>query len=221
MELHIGGTDNPVIKHPHTLEPYIPGSSIKGKVRSMMELASGLVAETRKQEGENATGLVSLKTLTKLGEQSGLKKEAEAILKIFGHSGSDSKDSLASDLGPTRVSFADCHLKPEWVKKAQENRWPLTEEKSENSINRIKGVAEHPRFTERVPAGAEFEFLLTFKVLSDGDEQLFDKLLGGLRLLESDALGGSGSRGYGRISFDRLYLDEEDISEKFSTIKPF
>ncbi len=34
-EMRIGGTDNPVIKHPHNLEPYIPGSSIKGKVRSL------------------------------------------------------------------------------------------------------------------------------------------------------------------------------------------
>jgi len=43
MEMHIGGTDSPVIKHPHTLEPYIPGSSLKGKVRSLLELESGLV----------------------------------------------------------------------------------------------------------------------------------------------------------------------------------
>jgi CRISPR/Cas system CMR subunit Cmr6 (Cas7 group RAMP superfamily) len=43
MEMHIGGTDSPVIKHPHTLEPYIPGSSLKGKIRSLLEMASGLV----------------------------------------------------------------------------------------------------------------------------------------------------------------------------------
>ncbi len=46
MEMHIGGTDNPVIKHPHTLHPYIPGSSIKGKVRSLLELRSGLMGQT-------------------------------------------------------------------------------------------------------------------------------------------------------------------------------
>ena len=33
--IEIGGMDNPVIKHPHTGEHYIPGSSLKGKVRSL------------------------------------------------------------------------------------------------------------------------------------------------------------------------------------------
>ena len=46
MEMHIGGTDSPVIKHPHTLEPYIPGSSLKGKVRSLLEMESGLMIYT-------------------------------------------------------------------------------------------------------------------------------------------------------------------------------
>lgn len=46
-EMHIGGTDNPVIRHPHTQEPYIPGSSLKGKVRSLLELKSGVAAVTR------------------------------------------------------------------------------------------------------------------------------------------------------------------------------
>jgi CRISPR-associated protein Csm3 len=41
-EMHIGGTDNPVVKHPHTNEPYIPGSSLKGKIRSLLELKYGI-----------------------------------------------------------------------------------------------------------------------------------------------------------------------------------
>ena len=43
-EMHIGGIDNTVLKHPYTLEPYIPGSSLKGKMRSLLEWKSGLVA---------------------------------------------------------------------------------------------------------------------------------------------------------------------------------
>lgn len=35
--IEIGGKDNPVIKHPLTKEPYIPGSSLKGKMRSLLE----------------------------------------------------------------------------------------------------------------------------------------------------------------------------------------
>ncbi|NLI79611.1 MAG: type III-A CRISPR-associated RAMP protein Csm3 [Candidatus Riflebacteria bacterium] len=210
MEMHIGGTDNPVIKHPYTLEPYIPGSSLKGKIRSLMELASGLVPETR---GEP----VGLKTLKVVQGNPALVRKAEIILQIFGHAptGSDSEKDVLERLGPTRVAFADCPLDEGWLKKAKENHWPLTEEKSENSINRIQGTAQNPRYTERVPAGAEFRFRLSFKVLKDGDRELFEELLKGLKLLEGDALGGSGSRGYGRIEFTRLHQDGQDITARF------
>src|SRR5690348_8184085 len=39
--LQIGGADLTCIKHPVTLEPYIPGSSIKGKMRSELEQQLG------------------------------------------------------------------------------------------------------------------------------------------------------------------------------------
>jgi CRISPR-associated protein Csm3 len=211
MEMHIGGTDSPVIKHPHTLEPYIPGSSLKGKVRSLLEMESGLMIYT---EGN----VVSVKTLQKeeVKNNPALQAKCEAILKIFGSSGADKEDETA--FGPTRVSFADCCLDDKWRKKAKDNRWLLTEEKSENVINRIKGTAEHPRFIERVPEGTEFEFLLTFKVLQDDDEQLFNELLRGLKLLQMDALGGSGSRGYGRITFK---FNDDTVNKIFENLNPF
>ena len=99
MEMHIGGTDSPVIKHPHTLEPYIPGSSLKGKVRSLLEMANGLMIYTN---GD----VVSSKILKDLNEKE--KEKAKAILKIFGSSGSDKDDETG--FGPTRVSFSDCYL---------------------------------------------------------------------------------------------------------------
>jgi CRISPR-associated protein Csm3 len=210
MEMHIGGTDSPVIKHPHTLEPYIPGSSFKGKVRSLLEMESGLMIYT---EGN----VVKSETLKKVNDNPELKSKCEAILKIFGSSGADKEDETG--FGPTRVSFADCYLDDEWRKKAGDNRWLLTEEKSENVINRIKGTAENPRFIERVPEGTKFKFLVTFKVLQSGDAELFDTvLLKGLKLLEMDALGGNGSRGYGRISFK---FNDEEMNEKFKTFNPF
>ena len=97
----------------------------------------------------------------------------------------------------------------------------MTEVKSENRIDRIKGTAEHPRQTERIPAGAVFDFKLTFKVLSDDSNALEKTVLSGLKLLELDGLGGSGSRGYGKIRFENLKLNEEDIQEEFDQIKPF
>lgn len=215
MEMHIGGTDSPIIKHPHTLEPYIPGSSLKGKIRSLLEMASGLVPFA-KEDG----GLVSSKTVKSVEHNPELKNHAETILKIFGSSGGDREDE--SGYGPTRVSFSDCYLNSDWKKKARENRWSLSEVKSENSIDRIKGTAANPRFIERVPEGTEFDFLVTFKILEDNDEKLFDEyLLKGLKLLEMDALGGNGSRGYGRIQFSSLTLNDVDIVDKFNEINPF
>ncbi|MEA3487535.1 MAG: type III-A CRISPR-associated RAMP protein Csm3 [Thermodesulfobacteriota bacterium] len=206
-EMHIGGTDNPVIKHPHTQEPYIPGSSIKGKVRSLLETKSGLMLRT-KGVPLQAGDLNSLE-----GEQ---KDECEKILKIFGSSGADNEE--IEKLGPTRVSFADCPLADKWRKKVRNERLSLFEVKSENTINRIKGTAEHPRFTERVPAGTEFDFNVSLKILSAEEGGLFDYLLLGLKLLEMDSLGGSGSRGYGKIKFE---FEDENIKSKFESIKPF
>jgi len=209
MEMQIGGTDSPVIKHPHTLDPYIPGSSLKGKVRSLLEMASGLMIYT---DG----GVVSAKILNKNNISDEDKNKAKEIIKIFGSGGDDKEEN--TDIGPTRVSFADCYLDEDWKKKAQANRWQLTEVKSENSINRIKGTAEHPRFIERVPEGTQFSFSLTFKILDDGDDILFDKLLEGLKLLQYDTLGGNGSRGYGRIEFK---FNDPEIDKKFAKITPF
>lgn len=209
MEMHIGGTDSPVIKHPHTLEPYIPGSSLKGKVRSLLEMASGLMIHT---EG----GVVSTKILNKNNLPDEDKNKAKEIIKIFGSGGDDKEEN--TDIGPTRVSFADCYLDENWKRQAQANRWQLTEVKSENRIDRIKGTAEHPRFIERVPEGTRFSFSLTFKILDNGDDALFDKLLEGLKLLELDALGGSGSRGYGRIKFE---FEDKALQQRFDGLNPF
>ncbi len=208
-EMHIGGTDNPVIKHPITMDPYIPGSSLKGKVRSLLEMESGLMGKTK---GEP----VQAKTLNGLSGE--LKDKCLKILKIFGSSGPDSDAIVANNIGPTRVSFADCSLNDEWKKMAREKRWDLFEVKSENSINRIEGTARNPRFTERVVSGAEFDFSITLKILGEDEAELYHYLLAGLKLLEMDALGGSGSRGYGRIEFQ---FDDAAVHTDYLAAKPF
>lgn len=205
MEMKIGGTDNPVIKHPHTLEPFIPGSSLKGKVRSLLEMRSGLMIKSNGKP-------LAPSHLEKCNDEE--REIGEKILKLFGASGAD--DEFLEKLGPTRVSFADASLNGKWKKHADDNQWPLTEVKSENSIDRIKGTAENPRFTERVPSGTQFDFCITLKVM-ENDEYLEDFLLDGLRLLQMDALGGSGSRGYGKIEFG---FEDEDIQKKFEQITP-
>nr|WP_320016929.1 type III-A CRISPR-associated RAMP protein Csm3 [uncultured Desulfobacter sp.] len=204
-EMRIGGTDNPVVKHPHTNEPYIPGSSLKGKTRSLLELSSGLM-------GMSEGAPLGVKHYKKLEGEA--KETCKAILSLFGASGADVDEK--NEIGMTRISFADAPLSEEWKKKARATHLAFTEVKSENSINRIKGTAENPRFTERVPAETEFSFSISLKVLQ-GDKGLESLLFKGLKLLEQDALGGSGSRGYGKVKF---LFDQPEIQEKFDNVSP-
>lgn len=207
-EIRIGGVDNQVIRNPHNNEPYIPGSSLKGKVRSLLEWRSGAVKS-------EPLGIRDI---------SDRYPDVKPILQLFGVGGGDQlTDAQASDLGPTRLAFWDAPLEPDWVGRVERDNLLLTEVKTENRIDRIKGVAEHPRQTERVPAGARFDFRLSIKVLDiDGDgAQLRRTLLAGLRLLELDSLGGSGSRGYGKLKFRCLKLDGADLQAEFEKLDPF
>lgn len=204
-EMHIGGIDRTVIKNTINNEPYIPGSSLKGKMRSLLEWRSG-----------------SVKAMP-LGAKDKEKDGVLPILQLFGMSGADQPDEAAAmEIGPTRLAFWDCPLDKEWVEGVKADNMLLTEAKSENSINRISGTATNPRFTERVPAGARFTFKLSLKQLDTDDEDLLlDTVLAGLRLLQLDNLGGSGSRGYGKIAFTNLKLDGQDAQARFDAIKPF
>ena len=210
-EMHIGGVDNTVIKHPHTQAPYIPGSSLKGKMRSLLEWRSGAVKE----------GPLDKKALDAANAVTRL--EVKRILQLFGIGGGELKDDqdLVRELGPTRISFWDCNLDSEWEKQIREDNLALTEVKSENSINRISGVALNPRQTERVPAGARFDFRLSVKRLDGDGEDLLNTVLQGLKLLELDSVGGSGSRGYGKVRFLSLKIDGADSQSRFDAVKPF
>ena len=207
-ELRIGGTDNPVIKHPHTGEPYIPGSSLKGKIRALLEMRSGLL-------GKAGSGKPLGTGILKKELSAAERKEAVSILKLFGVSGAD--DQETEQIGPSRAAFADSSLDEKSRETIKSGNLPYFEIKSENSIDRIRGVAQHPRFTERVVAGLSFNFAITLKKM-EGDEDLQSLLLLGMKLLEHDALGGSGSRGYGRVHF---IFQDPILQETFAKLQPF
>lgn len=183
IAMHIGGVDNPVIRHPLTGLPYIPGSSLKGKLRSLLEWTTGAIKSDRP-----------------LGLQERSEPGVEPILMLFGIGGGDASE----DIGPGRLSIADAMLTKEFA--SPERNEPLTEVKFENSINRIQGTATNPRQTERVIAGTEFAFRANVRQF-EGDPDLDHLLLRGLALLQLDALGGSGSRGYGKVRFRELTID--------------
>ena len=207
-EIRIGGVDNQVIRNPINNQPYIPGSSLKGKVRSLLEWRSGAV----KPEPLG------------IRDMSDRHPAVRPILQLFGVGGGDQlNDEQARDLGPSRLAFWDAPLQADWVSRIDRDNLLLTEVKTENRIDRVKGVAEDPRQTERVPAGSRFDFRLSIKVLDiDGDGSTLRRtVLAGLRLLELDSLGGSGSRGYGKIKFGDLQLDGTGIQADFDKLDPF
>lgn len=207
----IGGIDLPVIRHPHTREPYVPGSSLKGKLRFMLEWAFGRIRDDGRAWGFDAKG-------------GGQRLDAkDPILRIFGSSipSRDWKDAGQPDPGPTRLVVRDAFLDPAWVKSVEDRGLSLTEEKMEVSIDRIAGKALDGglRRTERVVAGAVFNVDLSFRLYDTGDGGERDRaclnwLIAGLGLLEQDALGGSGSRGYGRVSFQDLVVTLPDGSKQ-------
>lgn len=180
--VEIGGIDNPVIKlATRGNEPYIPGSSLKGKMRCLLEQAAG-------------------------APEVGMDK---AVNNLFGIT--ESK-SLKTENQPSKLIVRDAILSDESKKAllACDNLdMPYTENKWENVINRTKGVAEHPRQSERVPAGAVFnaEFIMNIWD-NDKEEELMALFEKGIRLLENDYLGGSGSRGYGQIKFGEFVKTE-------------
>ena len=209
-EMHIGGTDNPVLKHPLSQEPYIPGSSLKGKIRSLLEWRLGVVGLT---EGKP----LGFRDISKL--QGGKQSRAKDLLRLFGGApeGSGQDMKLVEEIGPTRLAFWDCSLTRAWVDEMNRRNLLLTETKMENMIDRIRGVAEHPRNTERVPAGAAFDFALTVRI-HDGDD-LLAMVYEGLKLLELTGLGGSGSRGYGKVRFTALNLDGQDVQTDLDKVR--
>ncbi|MBQ2952148.1 MAG: type III-A CRISPR-associated RAMP protein Csm3 [Clostridia bacterium] len=165
----IGALDNPVVRDAFTGQPYIPGTSLKGKMRT-------LLARSR-SDGS--------------GPLNSCEKDAEPICRLFGTPGKDSVGVRAA-----RLQFSDA-----FVSNAEEmiRRGGLTEIKKENTINRATSVAK-PRDMERIVRGAEFR-VVWYYTLENGAELLEDMqtLAEGCKLLNLDYLGGSGTRGYGRV----------------------
>ena len=80
----------------------------------------------------------------------------------------------------------------------------MTEVKFENTINRATAVA-NPRQIERVIRGTIFGLDIIYEVMDEREAvEDFSILAEGFRLLQYDYLGGSGSRGYGKVVFHDL-----------------
>src|ERR687884_1730526 len=185
--LEIGGSDNPVVKDAFG-RPYVPGSSLRGKIRSLLEQSSGLAVPTE---------LVFLSR--RKGQEVRIHQSDrpdDEICLLFGRNPGRMErvqgEALdASQATPARLAVFDAPLEPDSITPQMRENLDdeLTEVKSENAIDRITSQA-NPRTLERVPAGARFRFRLVFDVLCEEDKPLVARVAEGLRLLEHDSLSG-------------------------------
>ncbi|HXM45357.1 MAG TPA: type III-A CRISPR-associated RAMP protein Csm3 [Bryobacteraceae bacterium] len=176
--LEIGGVDPNLtaLRDPMSGEPYVPGSSLKGKLRSTLEKEHGLGRD---------------------GKPCGCGRPTCQVCPVFG-----AHMNMRAECGPSRLTVRDAHFTDDYLKIWKQN--PVFEVKAENIIDRNRGTAEHPRWQERVPSGATFQAQMVLKVL-EGDGQFEDRWIAGLKnalaiVQRCDSLGAGGSRGSGRIA---------------------
>jgi len=218
--IEIGGLDNPILKDPNTGMPYIPGSSLKGKMRSLFEKSKiteyppDLRGPPPKGEKDKSKYFLNRNIGTEnnpiwihIHEDYEEAKTCE-ICRLFGSSGRTNY--------PSRTIFRDAHL------CNKEELEEVIEIKYETAIDRITSAA-NPRPMERVVPGAEFAFEIVYSIENE-DEKKEDlrNLINLMKMLEDDYLGGSGSRGYGKVELKitsvverpkDYYLNEEDERE--------
>ncbi len=198
--IEIGGVDKTIIRNPTTNQPYIPGSSLRGKLRSQLEKYLGLPQNQRIGMGYIHSA------------QSPEEYQASRVSQIFGVSGDNSFGT------PARLIVRDMMLDAASVDKLNKSGrtdLPFSEVKTEVSIDRVTSQA-NPRQMERVPAGVAFgeagDAAMVYSIYSGNgcdpkrDIDNLSVLVQGMQLLEDDYLGGLGSRGSGRIAFTGISL---------------
>lgn len=242
--LDIGGLDKPVIRDPLTKQPYLPGSSLKGKLRSILERLhncpvnrdGGKVWRYESDDLEDGYTEIGDKFIKYTGARTC------PISRVFGSTGENKcwvpaalKNTEDLDIvddkatpklidnvphirikgrnSPARLIVRDCHLEKKSAEKLKrvDTGLYMTEWKFENSIDRITAAA-NPRQVERVPAGSEFTFEMVYTI-ENKDQAVEDikNLAIALAVLEDDALGGHGSRGYGKIRFEEFKIESRSV----------
>lgn len=189
--IEIGGIDSSVIKT-YKGEPYIPGSSLKGKLRSLTEIAYG--------KGDSGKPCSCGKC---------------AICKIYGVGANNKSESTM----PTRIIVRDGLLKRDIAEKMRnkeeefkELEFLYTESKWENTIDRFSSKA-NPRVLERVPEGTKFDVEVIYTIYDDKDIENLKILKEGFEFLQDDYIGGSGTRGYGKIAFNDIKISKKTLSD--------
>jgi CRISPR-associated protein Csm3 len=187
----IGGPDKMVIRNPINNQPYVPGSTLKGKMRSLLEISYGFIKDVKMGN-------------VKFGPSD---NPDHVTTVLFGSASADERQR------PSRIIFRDGKLLngDEFGDKTD---LPYTESKTEVVIDRITSAAM-PRTFERVPAGARFELDIVLNIFegdNKSENELLDHTLKGLQMLQDDYIGGSGSRGSGRVKFRIHSITERTVA---------
>lgn len=173
----IGAVDAPVVVDKKTQRPIIPGSSLKGKLRTLLVRSFA-------------------KNLSDIGQPN---KDREPIRRLFGSSGT--KDNK---IEKARLQFADSYISPCSLEELQSIGF--TEIKFENTIDRTNSVA-NPRQIERVISGVRFDVRIVYDLTDKTQlKEDMENIARSMKLLQLDYLGGHGTRGSGRVSFENIHL---------------
>lgn len=181
----IGGPDSLVVRNPITNMPYIPGSSLKGKMRSLIEMRDSTIGNDDRATSDPTTNAGGL----------------------FGTIGKNEQNH------PSRLIVRDADMDVSNLDMLKNTDLPYTESKTEVTINRITAAAM-PRTIERVPAGVSFNINMIINIFEGENEYRLKKTLkDAMKLLEDDYLGGNGSRGYGQVEFKDIKWEDKIYNE--------
>ncbi len=219
--------------------PYIPGSSLKGRMRGLLELKENVdlfnidgkitqhflpppqrfKEEARKFIEKYLAG-DSLKSYIDhvFGYSALHLSDLEEVLKeVEGEKAKSKASNMFKKLAITRLIVYDAYPSQDYVaeKYREKQRQGLTlllddflEDKPENRIDRVTSAAD-PRLILRIKPGIEFEGLmkiLLFDVDKGHVKDILKLVFAGMKLVEDTYLGGSGSRGYGKVRFKDIEL---------------
>lgn len=181
----IGAVDSVVIKDIQDDLPMIPGSSLKGKLRSLLskQLSAGELPKGHNQDDDR-------------------------IKRLFGHA--ESKNPKTS-----RIYFSDIFMSEESREELENSDMDATEIKFENTITRSTGVANPRQIERAIKGiSYNMSLIYNIENESEIEED-FKLLKMAFKLLQYDYLGANGSRGYGRVEIKELdvkalIVDEED-----------